>query len=401
MRKDISGGFVYRDGKRWRAGFTVGYDGQGRQKRRTVSGRTKAEALSRRNALLAEILAGRGQGENITVEGWLTHWLDTIICQTVRPLTLRNYKTTVRRHLIPAIGAYRLEELGPEEVRELHAFVRATGVSERTVEICHNTLSAAMRDAVYSGVLQDNPCKRVRKPRPSMEAQASLSTVEVRRVLATAWEAEDPLAAFWSAALLTGSRLSELRGWEVNRLDLDAGLVDQSWQLQALPWACGCGGECVGRECTERVPEVPPGFEVRHCDGPHWWTRPKTSASVRVVPLVGPLVEALRWQISRGPANRHGLVWCGPKGGPLSPPWVGKQWGRALDAAGVRRVRFHAARHSTSSLLLEAGVTPEVIRQILGHSSVLSTRHYMHVSQATARSALGELGGLMPPLKGF
>ncbi len=43
------------------------------------------------------------------------------------------------------------------------------------------------------------------------------------------------------------------------------------------------------------------------------------------------------------------------------------------------------------TILLELGVDSEVIRQIAGHSSVLATRNYMHVSTGQARDAMGLL----------
>lgn len=48
------------------------------------------------------------------------------------------------------------------------------------------------------------------------------------------------------------------------------------------------------------------------------------------------------------------------------------------------------------TLLLEAGVSPEVIRQLAGHSTILSTRNYMHLGQDAARQALSVLGGYAP-----
>ena len=53
---------------------------------------------------------------------------------------------------------------------------------------------------------------------------------------------------------------------------------------------------------------------------------------------------------------------------------------------------LHAARHTTATLLLEQGVDAEVIKQILGHSQIVTTRGYQHVSLELARRAVDELG---------
>jgi len=42
-------------------------------------------------------------------------------------------------------------------------------------------------------------------------------------------------------------------------------------------------------------------------------------------------------------------------------------------------------------LLLEGGVDTEVIKAIMGHSSIAATRGYQYVSQALARKALEDI----------
>ena len=52
---------------------------------------------------------------------------------------------------------------------------------------------------------------------------------------------------------------------------------------------------------------------------------------------------------------------------------------------------LHEARHTTATLLLEAGVDTAIITAILGHSSIVTTRGYQHASQALARRALDDV----------
>jgi mRNA-degrading endonuclease toxin of MazEF toxin-antitoxin module len=71
--------------------------------------------------------------------------------------------------------------------------------------------------------------------------------------------------------------------------------------------------------------------------------------------------------------------------------------GRSLqDAAEVRHPEgrhymLHEARHTTATLLLEAGVSEAVIIAIMGHSSIAVTRGYQHVSQTLARKAMDDV----------
>ena len=49
---------------------------------------------------------------------------------------------------------------------------------------------------------------------------------------------------------------------------------------------------------------------------------------------------------------------------------------------------MRGARHTTATILLSEGVDMEIIKAILGHSSILSTAAYAHVRTDTARAAL-------------
>jgi integrase len=65
---------------------------------------------------------------------------------------------------------------------------------------------------------------------------------------------------------------------------------------------------------------------------------------------------------------------------------------RAREAAGMPTVRFHDLRHSCASLLVNMGVPLEVIRDILGHTTVKTTERYAHLETSAQRTALDKLG---------
>jgi integrase len=79
---------------------------------------------------------------------------------------------------------------------------------------------------------------------------------------------------------------------------------------------------------------------------------------------------------------------------PLQMNYEGLKTGfrRAREAAGMPWVRFHDLRHSCASLLVNMGVPLEVIRDILGHSTVKTTERYAHLRTTAQREALEKLG---------
>jgi integrase len=78
---------------------------------------------------------------------------------------------------------------------------------------------------------------------------------------------------------------------------------------------------------------------------------------------------------------------------PLQMNFEGLKTGfrRAREAADMPTVRFHDLRHSCASLLVNMGVPLEVIRDILGHTTVKTTERYAHLDTAAQRGALDKL----------
>ena len=81
---------------------------------------------------------------------------------------------------------------------------------------------------------------------------------------------------------------------------------------------------------------------------------------------------------------------------PLSVTFEGVKSGirRARVKAGLPGIGFHILRHSCATILLAPPINAkmEVVREILGHSSIKTTERYAHVLTAPQRSALEGLG---------
>lgn len=58
-------------------------------------------------------------------------------------------------------------------------------------------------------------------------------------------------------------------------------------------------------------------------------------------------------------------------------------------------VNFHDLRHSCASLLINIGVPLEVIRDILGHSTVKTTERYAHLQIDRQEEAMNKLSGMV------
>jgi integrase len=365
----------------------------GTRRRKVVTASTEARIkeklkLLRREKEKSGDLPTAGQ----TLGTWVNVWYTTIAVKKIRPKTAAVYRTMIRQYIIPAIGKVRLDKLTPEHVRKLEQYITETkGLSSTTAMQAHRVLSVALKYAEREGRVTRNVATFTDSPRRARPTMGVLTAADGITVLQSV--AHDRLGSRWAAALLTGARQGELLGLEIDRV---TDVLDLSWQLQRISWEHGCANTCGrsrGTDCPKRKITAPADWEHRHLTGGLWLSRPKSSAGWRVIPLVEPLRSIInrRIEAAANEPNPHGLVWSQSNGQPVDPSADNRAWHQLLAGAEVNDVRLHDARHTTASLLLEAGVPEQVIMKILGHNSYVVTRAYQTIDRVQLDNAMNAL----------
>jgi len=351
---------------------------------------------------LTELISQSDQGvpvanENWTVAEYLTYWLRHVVREERRPKTYQGYEGVVRLHLIPGLGKKRLNKLTAREVRVFMTCVREqcqcckhgwdasrdepcccaladpqccqSRLSTRMVQSIHAVLRNALECAVREEIMPRNVAKLVKVPVPRYKVNRGLTTPQARAVLNAA--ATHRLRALYVLALYLGLRRGELLGLRWEDVDLDGEKLEVVQTLQRV------GGK------LQLVP-------------------PKTEDSARTLPLPSPCVEALREHRKRQFSERSdawpdwedcGLVFPSRRGTPMEPDNLRRSWGTIRGKVGLDETRFHDLRHTCVTLLLDLGVPPHVVRDIVGHSDIEVTMTiYAHVSLDEKRKALRKLG---------
>lgn len=397
-RRQYGTGSVYQrtSDNRFVGAVQAGWTSTGTRRIITVSAKTKAEALRKLRDKQRQI-ATEGVPEagtaRATVKSWSTTWLAQHE-RHVRPKTYSTDAGAVNRWVIPTIGHRRLSDLTPGDVRAVTDAIRKAGRSSTTAKHAQAVLTRMLKAAITEGHPVPHRVLLTKAPARAVNDRDAIPLPDALALLHAAAGGAD--ACRWVAALLQGMRQGECLGLTWDAIDLTAGTIDVSWQLQALPYRDRAAG-------TFRVPD---GYEARQLHRSAHLVRPKTAKGHRVIPLVPWMAAALtEWQ-QVAPANPWGLVWVAvddrygkgtvvPRSGLIDR----KAWWDLQDIAQVastegtagRRYALHEARHTTATLLLEGGVDTEVIKAIMGHSSIVTSRGYMHVSQALARKALDDV----------
>jgi len=82
--------------------------------------------------------------------------------------------------------------------------------------------------------------------------------------------------------------------------------------------------------------------------------------------------------------------------GPLDAGYGGHAKDRALNAAGLPHLRTHDLRHTAATYLLNQGVHPQVVQELLGHSSITLTMNtYSHVLPVLHKQVAGHTDRLL------
>lgn len=377
----------------------------GKRRQRQVSSMDRNDCIDKLKKLRRDVEDGiLPLTAATTVARWLDRWITEIHGGEIRPTTLRDYTATIRLYINPAIGSKRLDKLTPEHVRQMHRHAEKT--SGRAAQKAHVVLQRALTDAVAEGMLRRNVAEVVHKPKHRATQRDPLTVPQAKLLLKSALAAADPMATRWAAALLLGARQGELLGLTWDRVDLDAGTIDLSWQLQQLQKTHGCGDrrDDGGWPCAKVRPHacpdtrwlLPADFEYTPLHESLALTRPKTIAGWRLVPIPDPLWVLLRDDTTlRAGVNPHGLVWHHSDGRPVGPRKDYQLWQDALKAAGLPAAPLHVARHTTASLLAAAGVSEQVRMEILGQVAVSAHRGYVHVDLSQRRQAMTALDNLL------
>ncbi|MEX2080937.1 MAG: site-specific integrase, partial [Dehalococcoidia bacterium] len=136
------------------------------------------------------------------------------------------------------------------------------------------------------------------------------------------------------------------------------------------------------------------------------WSTPKTKAGRRSVYLDQGTVSALRGHRTRQVEERTALgipwpsagdlVFAKPDGSPLNPDGFSDRFDRLVTRSRLPRITPHGLRHTHATLALQAGISPKVVSERLGHSNVgITLDTYSHVIPALEEAAAERVAALV------
>ena len=340
---------VYSTGRKI---FVVQSRGPGGLKRMTLGrhGDVSADEARKRAAVIIDRIK-RGEEPvpappeaELTVAELAERFMRVHVSVHCKPSTAAAYSSVLKKHILPALGAMALSEVGGQEVSALHHGLReAPWAANMVIDLLSEMFTLAEAWELMSP--GNNPCHSVRRYR-TRPRERFLTPEECRRLGRALKDAEGevwvPAIAAIKLLILTGCRKSEI-------LNL----------------------------CWDDVDRTAGNLRLRDA-----------KAGPRMVPLTEPVLSVLEG-IPRQPDNPRVIP--------------GQRRGRGLsnlnyylelirERAGLDDVRIHDLRHSYASRALALGESLPTIGRLLGHRKVETTARYVHLIRDAEKLAAARVG---------
>lgn len=401
-RRQYGTGSVHqrRSDGRWIGTVEAGWTARGTRRRVTVSAATEAEAKrklrDKQRQIAREGIPDATANGSETVKTYAERWL-VARQERVRGTSWSTDASMVRAHIVPSIGNRKIGALDVAAVRKVER--DAAALADSSLVRLRATLDKMLRDARQDGHPIPERVLDVPRTGAGESDRAAMPEDDLRAVVAVL--ADRPDRSRWLLALLYGERQAECLGLTWDRVDMDAGTIDTTWQLKAVRYKHGCTPPCgrrFGGDCPQRTVHRKRGDRMLQLDGALCLVETKTRAGRRVLPLLPAMETALRDWRQVAPASPHGLVWPRSDGRPALARDDDAAWKGVLRAAGVvhpsgRDYTIHEARHAVATLLKRTGASDQTAAAILGQSKMLA--RYVHVSTADKAAALDPVAAIL------
>jgi integrase len=262
-----------------------------------------------------------------------------------KPSTVRGYRSAIQAHLLPVFGSLAVEDVTVQEIERWRSGMlgarQQRELSNKTKNNLLVLMHAIFRRAVKLYALPSNPVANIDRFRVRSSGDIQVFSPEEIWALVRA-AASEPDAALFLTAAFTGLRRGE---------------------LLALRWRdVDFAGSTIRVRASYAAGQI---------------TVPK-SGKVRAVPLAGDVASALA-RLSRRErfTGEDDFVFAGEHGPPVDGDALSSRYQRALEVAGLRRLRFHDLRHTFGTRMI-AKADIRRVQEWMGHADIQTTMKYLH-----------------------
>jgi len=343
----------------------------GRRTSRKVGDRKAAEAVA--SGIRARIQLGTFEFEEKkpvpTFKEYAERFMKTYSAMNHKPSTRAGYESVLKVHLYPVFGRVPLDKITKKDVKDFLTKKMQEGLRLNTVRNIKRYLSSIFSEAVDDEIITDNPAlkagKVLKKNRGEAEKVDSFTWDEKTIFEDTIRKHYPRYYPLFLTALRTGMRIGEVLALKPGDLDFNGGFIE------------------VNRSFAKGVLTTPKTGKTRRVD------MSKQLAEV----LRAHLTERKKEALKKGWGEPPEWLFYNEEGSPVDLDNLRKRvFYKALEKAGLRKIRIHDLRHTYATLRIQAGHNILDVSNQLGHHSPKMTLDiYSHWMPGTHKSQVDEL----------
>ncbi len=276
------------------------------------------------------------------------------ISMDIKVTTYDTKESIITTKILPFFGDFHIKEITPADVKEWQYEVKQMGFKDTYLKTIHNQLSAILNYGMRFHDLPTNAARECGKMGEKNAGRVSFYTVEEFNKFIEGFEDRPVEKMMYTLLFYTGIRSGELLALTLGDFDLSNNTVSINKTY-------------VRRKKKDLI------------------QKPKTKASIRVVPIPAFVVELLKEYFEGIPElYRTDRVF------PLTKSHLHKHMKEGIEKTELHYIRVHDLRHSYASMLINMNVQMKAIQQLLGHANITTTVNiYSHLYPSTL-SAVAE-----------
>lgn len=317
---------------------------------------------------------------NIIVDNWFRTWMKEYKKNSVKYGTYKLYEDEYKGYIQKTLGKRRLVDVRNEHIQTLINGM-AGKYSRKTINLVKIVLSGMFKQAYRNKLIPYNPVENTILPKENRKKEISVLSIKEQRLFLE-YARKSFYYPVYIVALATGMRNGELRALQWSDIDFQGKLIYVNSTLKYIA----------------------KGEEKYRFD------TPKSHSSIRSIPMLDNVCSVLKehrknqlesklllgelWEPQPGFED---LVFTGRFGKCVSEQALYQDMKRIQkqileDGKEICPLKPHTLRHTFATRVLENGITPKVMQELLGHTSINMTLDiYSHVLPDTKAAELQKI----------
>ncbi|MDN4762907.1 tyrosine-type recombinase/integrase [Clostridioides difficile] len=318
------------------------------------------------------------QNNSLTFCKWLNVWLDKYGRENLKNGTINNYKIYIRKHIEPFFEDVLIKELTAGKLNEfcnhkLFDLNSKNTISEKTLRNLYSMIHKSLDKAVVEGILEYNPSDYVSLPK-GINREKDIMSIEEQDRIRSVLKGET-LDIGILLAMDLGIRLGEILALRWSDINFESRQIHIRNNLERKNIL-----QDSGKNKVEYI-----------------LSTPKTKKSKRKIPMNNSIFTYLKEEYEKqksiyGNKIKNYFVVSNNEKNFTKPSVLTSYFKKVLKEAQVRNMTFHTTRHTFATNAISKGISPNVVRDILGHSSTSITLDiYSHSTHELRRQAIDKM----------